>query len=350
MGRNDKHNVVVVPGLINILIDKGIKKDLGFFCFKGAERALECFKQKPLTKKHLTIEINLISPDDILTLYNNITSYYSKYYKAEKDCVGYYRKVGLIKLGLVYKQINPFLSRYFVTSDYVRYVPFRFDNFCPTGTHLLNTIIDWMSKNGDSLMYGASFLNSYNNRASIIMAPPGIGKTYTLHTLANDENIKILSEEASYVDVSLGKPLLRGLPNTLINKEKNTGFTNLIKLHLIPKKSCLYESFGINKIALTGELQNIYMLEGSSRNSITKMKPIISNVRRLVNIQALTYSHFYNPFRLAYCYFNNIDPYETQSQMSSVLDTILKRVNLYEVKALKLDAYAKLIRSVESLH
>ena len=185
----------------------------------------------------------------------------------------------------------------------------------------------------------------------MIVAPPGVGKTYTLLNLAKQENVEIISEETSYVNMVNNAGSLIPTQNTFLNDRKNKGSAmNLISFLFARKIKKRLEGTlkQINFATSETVLKRIYILENSKNDLIKRLEHSEENFKRLLTIQRFTSSYFNNQLLRAFSRFSELNLEQILQREEAILRNLYTNVELYSVCASRVEKFPELIRQIDA--
>lgn len=344
--KHSEEKIPIIPGKINIFVNKSIKF-INYFCFGGITKKNNCFNDIP-DDDAINVNIDVVSAKHFSTKDSVGLVNFSKHCMVGDGQIYYFRKFFFLKFGLKLKKIDNNNFCLSITPHYLYLVHLRIENLYPFGVHLSDLLMIETIQKGNLVLYGGAFFNTQSGKASIIMAPRGVGKTYSLLKLIENKTFKLISEEISYLDLSKQEANLICVPNTILHISKNSGRIKFFDLFsIIFRRRSLLEFYGLETFSKEGVAQRIYLLENSKNDSIERAPVDEENFRKIMTIQRLQFSYYYNPLLRAYSYYGNLDLDYIYKKEESLLISFFQKIELFIVRASSLEKFSQLIEAKE---
>ncbi|KKR07611.1 MAG: hypothetical protein UT32_C0009G0072 [Parcubacteria group bacterium GW2011_GWC2_39_14] len=343
-----KKKITVVKGKIELLLDENMDF-LSYFSFGEIMRETgeDDFVEH---KDVICISIESVNSDSFDSKHCQGTRF-ARNYSGEANTTSFSKKFLHLNFGLKIKKNSDKNYVFFVTKNYLRFIKYKIENIYPLGIHLFDVLQIETIKLGNIAIYGSAFLNSKSKEASLIVAPPGVGKTYTLLNLAKQENVEIISEETSYVNMVNNAGSLIPTQNTFLNDRKNKGSAmNLISFLFARKIKKRLEGTlkQINFATSETVLKRIYILENSKNDLIKRLEHSEENFKRLLTIQRFTSSYFNNQLLRAFSRFSELNLEQILQREEAILRNLYTNVELYSVCASRVEKFPELIRQIDA--
>ncbi len=313
-----KFEVILIPGKLSVILNKDIN---GIAYFPVGE-----FFLKKIFRKSGDIFLNvsiLPSDSDKFKIKNAISS--CKEIKVGENKILFEKKLFFISLKLLIENLDLKEIKIYVSSGYFRFLKYRIENLLPLGQILTSIAQIKFLELGCVMIYGASVFNQKRNDSFLILAPPGVGKTYTVSRFIKKKNFKYLGEDVTFYDSKNNRIYCVPFSNSWNRHAKLN--------HIFIKKRI--NIFERNNLRKKSNLRRIYILNQSSKNEIQKLEKNEIVVEKILSLQRMFFSGYLNNYILRYAdyYLGNIKIEDKNKRELNIIKKMVEKSEIFDVYA-----------------